>query len=68
MKRKPQKVCICGHAKSKHIEYTNRHGEYNPKICSFCWYDCVNFQQDNLRTLEKLHEFKEKTNTTNISL
>ena len=36
--------------------------------CGFCLDKCKEFQQDNLATLEKLSEFKEKTNTANISM
>jgi hypothetical protein len=59
-RRKPQPVCVCSHAKSKHISYTYMTGEKLDRVCSWCWEKCPTFRQDNLRTLEKLSEFAEQ--------
>lgn len=60
-RRKPQPVCVCSHAKSKHISYkyyfTNEKYE---RICTWCWDKCPEYRQDNLRILEKLNEFAEQ--------
>ena len=72
-KRRPQKVCQCGHAKSRH------HVRFNDIVCTadacdYCYDRCMTFVQDNLVTLERLNEFKEnkekesKEITTQISL
>jgi hypothetical protein len=59
MKRKPQKVCKCGHAKSKHQGYS---GTFivGPSVCMFCWDECLEFKQDNLATIERLAIFNEE--------
>lgn len=57
--RKPQKVCLCGHARSMHGRcYTQGLN----RTCCFCLTECKEFTMDNLRTLEKLSEFAEKKN------
>lgn len=67
-KRKPQKVCICGHAKSRHRVH------YNDIVCTkdaceYCNTRCMTFTQDNLRTLERLSKYnEEKEIVTKISL
>jgi len=61
-RRRPQKVCICGHAKSRHwIRYNDI--VCTKDACEYCYKDCMTFIQDNLRTLEKLSEFAEKKST-----
>jgi hypothetical protein len=63
-KRRPQKVCICGHAKSQHGKYYSASlGIQYARQCGFCFTNCPEFQQDNLRTLERLSEFAEKKST-----
>jgi hypothetical protein len=59
-KRRPQPVCKCRHAKSKHIAYTYNTGEVHQRICTWCWDKCPEFEMDNLKTLEKLSAFKEQ--------
>ena len=57
-RRKPQPVCKCKHAKSKHNFFNlNFSMEF---CCSYCYDKCPKFQMDNLKTLEKLSEFAEQ--------
>ena len=58
-KRRPQKVCTCGHARSRHAFISIWNDTNNSSICQFCFIDCSNFTQDNLKTLERLYEFQE---------
>lgn len=62
MKRKPQPRCRCGHAKSKHGQYylSDGWGNLDPKsgVCCYCFDRCKDFVQDNLKTLERLYEYK----------
>jgi hypothetical protein len=68
-RRKPQPVCKCKHAKSQHGKYyAAKLGIDYTSACGFCWDKCLKFDQDNLRTLEKLSEFAEQKSTKNISL
>jgi hypothetical protein len=68
-RRKPQPICKCGHARSKHYEYTFISGKHYDRICTWCWDRCPEFEQDNLRTLKRLSEFKEeKENISKFSL
>lgn len=75
--RKPQKVCLCGHARSQHwkeaknFQSITAEAIYNKfyapvkgewGYCGYCYDRCPKFIQDNLRTLEKLSEFAEKKN------
>lgn len=69
-RRKPQPVCKCGHAKSQHrkINHNSYLGISAKYHCVFCWEKCLNYQQDNLKTLEKLSEFVEQKSIKNVSL
>ena len=63
-RRKPQPRCKCGHARSKHREHlsiVNQILTTSPRVCCYCFDDCVDFTQDNLRTLEKLYQYAEET-------
>lgn len=58
-KRRPQKVCVCSHAKSRHwVHYSDIVGTND--ACEFCYRDCMTFTQDNLRTLERLSKYNEE--------
>jgi hypothetical protein len=60
-RRKPQPVCVCSHAKSQHGKYYAAElGIDYTSACGFCWDKCLKFQQDNLRTLERLSKFAEE--------
>lgn len=64
--RRPQPRCKCGHAKSQHGKYYMQGvGVDYYSSCGFCWDDCMKFEQDNLATLERLNEFKEKKEIEN---
>jgi hypothetical protein len=68
-RRRPQKVCVCGHAKSQHGKYYAAElGVDYISACGFCWDKCLKFQMDNLRTLEKLSEFAEQKSTKEFPL
>lgn len=60
-KRRPQPRYTCGHAKSKHINYTYLTGKKHEKICTWCWDKCPEYQQDNLKTIERMYEFQERS-------
>ena len=64
MKRQPQKVCKCGHARSQHDNFVIIENHYmqvpERYRCGFCFDKCPEFKMDNLATLERLSKFYEE--------
>lgn len=64
-RRRPQTRCKCGHARSNHARGYETIDNKLTCIdkwfrCGYCWNTCLEFQQNNLVTLEKLYQFNEE--------
>lgn len=63
-RRRPQKVCKCGHARKNHSTIRHNTDPLVWGMCHFCYMDCPLFQQNNLATLERLYQYNEEKKTT----
>jgi hypothetical protein len=70
-RRKPQPKCRCGHALPKHhITVAIWPSGFSYNACCYCYSDCTEFVQDNLKTLERLYQYNEekKKETSKLSV
>jgi len=72
-RRKPQPRCKCNHARKNHdrgyITIDNKMNMIDKWLrCGYCYDECLEFEQDNLKTLEGLYAFQEQKESSTLPL